>query len=111
MRILDFQKGLADPIARFRSERASSVSLGHGQGDVHVYAVHFDADGIIGTHPTGYCQLFLVVQGQGWVSGADGVRVRVAAGQGAYFELGEEHSKGSDTGMMAIMVQATQFKT
>jgi hypothetical protein len=31
------------------------------------------------------------------------------AGQGAYFAPGEAHSKGSETGMTVIMVQAEQL--
>lgn len=61
----------------------------------------------VGAHPTGFCQLFMVVQGTGWVAAEDGVRVELRAGQGAYFEQGEIHSKGSDAGMLAIMVQGT----
>ena len=109
MRAFDFKADSADPIELFDSERASGVSLGHGQGDVHVYAVHFGPNGIIGTHPTGFCQLFLVVQGEGWATGADGTRVQLSPGHGVFFERGESHSKGGDAGMMAIMVQATHL--
>jgi len=64
----------------------------------------------IGTHPTGFCQLFLIAQGAGWAAGADGKRMHLTAGQGVFFELGEEHAKGSDTGMVAIMVQTTHLE-
>lgn len=107
MRILDFGRDVSDPIAAFNSVDAASVSLGHGEGDVHVYSVHFAANSEIGPHPTGFCQLFLVVSGAGWVASADGKRVQIHSGQGAFFEKGEMHSKGSEPGMVAIMVQAT----
>lgn len=53
--------------------------------EFHVNAVHFESGGIIGTHPTGFCQLFLVAAGEGWAAGADGIKVQLAAGQGAFF--------------------------
>ena len=110
MRVFDFTTESADQIELFDSENALGVSLGHGQGDVHVYAVHFGPNGIIGIHPTEFCQLFLVVQGEGWAAGEDGKRVQLNPGQGVFFERGESHSKGGETGMMAIMVQATHLQ-
>ena len=105
MRVVDFSRERAEPIERFDSVAATSVHVGDGEGEAHVYSVHFDAGGRIGTHPAGFGQLFLVVEGSGWVAGEDGQRVELCAGQGAYIARGEQHSKGSDTGMSAIMVQ------
>jgi hypothetical protein len=74
-----------------------------------VHWVHIQAGGCIGAHQAGFGQLFLVVAGSGWVAGADGVRVAVNTGQGAYFERGENHSKGSESGLAAIMVQVADL--
>jgi len=109
VRVVEFKPELAEPIALFESVASSSVAVGHGSGEVHVYAVHFKANAHIGVHPTGFCQLFLVVQGSGWAAGEDGQRVNLGAGQGVFFERDETHSKGSETGMVAIMVQATRI--
>jgi len=109
MRLVEFTPELAEPISLFESVAASSVAIGHGSGELHVYAVHFGAHARIGVHPTGSCQLLLVVEGSGWAAGADGRRVNLRAGQGVWFESGETHSKGSETGMIAIMVQATRL--
>jgi quercetin dioxygenase-like cupin family protein len=105
VKIIDFSAERAEPIARFASVGASSVRLGDGHGEAHVYCVRFEPGGKIGEHPTGFGQLFLVVEGAGWVSGQDGVRVELMVGQGAYFARGELHAKGSDVGMTAIMIQ------
>jgi hypothetical protein len=109
MRVVEFTPELAEPILLFESVAASSIPIGDGSGETHVYAVHFNANARIGVHPTGCCQLFLVVHGSGWAAGEDGQRISLRAGQGAFFETGEMHSKGSDTGMIAIMVQATRI--
>ena len=63
------------------------------------------ADGIIGTHPAGSHQVLLVVAGSGWVSGSDGARLPVSAGQGVYWEPGEVHTTGSDNGLTAIALE------
>lgn len=55
-------------------------------------------------------QLFLVMDGSGWVAGADGSRVTLSAGQGAFFENGARHSKGSESGMTALMVQVSSLR-
>ena len=105
MKLVQFGKQASQRIDRFESNRASSSPVGHGEGEAHVYCLHIEEGGSIGRHPAGFGQLLLVVQGQGWCEGGDGVRVRLKIGEAAYFEKGEMHSKGSDTGMTAIMVQ------
>ncbi len=110
MRKIDFSPAHAKPIRLFDSVSVSEVGIGRGDGETHVYCLHFEPHGKIGEHQAGFDQLFLVVQGRGWASGADGRRVELSAGQGVYFERGELHSKGSDIGMMAIMVQATSIE-
>jgi quercetin dioxygenase-like cupin family protein len=109
MQIIDFSREHASPIELFESIAVSNVRIGGGQGEAHVYGVYFKAGGNIGEHPAGYAQLFLIVDGEGWAAGADGHRVPLLAGQGAYFAPGESHSKGSETGMTVIMVQAEQL--
>ncbi len=110
MRVIEFSRSSAQPIALFGSVAASSVRIGDGSGEAHVYCIYFEPGGFIGEHPTGFGQLFLVMEGAGWVSGADGSRVPLAAGQGAYFENGERHAKGTESGMTALMVQVSELQ-
>lgn len=107
--IVEFKAGAAAPIESFSSLSASAVTLGHGVGESHVYAVHVEPGGEIGPHPAGFDQLFLVVQGSGWVAGSDGIRHPLATLQGAFVPQGETHAKGSVAGMVAIMVQAARL--
>lgn len=60
--------------------------------------------GVIGAHPSSGHQVMLVVGGSGWVAGADGVRVPVTVGQGAYWVPGEMHTTGTDVGLTAIAI-------
>ena len=109
MRVVEFSRSVARPIDDFDSAQAASVHLASGRGDAHVYVIHFGPDGVIGEHPTGFCQLFLVTAGIGWAAGADGNRVALLPGQGARFDRGELHSKGGADGTVAIMVQVDAF--
>ncbi len=109
IRLVDFTPQHARAIEQFAASGASSVELAHGTGELHAYAIHVVPGGAIGPHPAGFDQLFLVVQGSGWVAGADGVRVSVGTHRGAFVPRGEVHSKGSETGMLAVMLQASAF--
>lgn len=110
MRTFSFSREHAEPIELYNSVAASSVRLGDGAGEAHVYCVHFEAGGQIGAHHAGPGQLFLVVAGEGWAAGADGKRVPLQTGQGAFFAPGELHSKGSGSSMTAIMVQVAALE-
>ncbi len=107
MRTLDFAALHGVPVEDLGSHSVTSVRLAQGDGESYVYCLRFEPGGAIGPHPTGFEQLFLVVDGAGWIAGADGRRQRLSVGHGAYLERGELHSKGSDEGMTAIMVQLT----
>ena len=107
MEILQFDASLAERIGwrPYEVRLASSIKLAEGAGEAHVYALYFDPGGEIGPHEAGFGQLFLPLSGSGWVAGDDGERVALAEGQAALFRRGETHSKGSETGMTAVMVQ------
>jgi len=67
--------------------------------------VRIEAGGIIDRHEAGFGQLWIVVDGRGWVAGSDEQRQEVSPGDVAFFERGEQHAKGSDHGMTAVMIQ------
>jgi quercetin dioxygenase-like cupin family protein len=105
MELIGFGNDPGTVITEFASHGAASIDLAHGDGDAHVYLLRIDPGGEIGTHEAGFGQLLVVVEGRGWIREADGPRVEVDAGQAAYFPRGTVHSKGSDHGMTAVMVQ------
>jgi quercetin dioxygenase-like cupin family protein len=83
----------------------SSVKLAAGDGEAHTYVLFFEPGGEIGPHEAGYGQLFVALSGEGWVAGGDGVRHALGSGETAFIARGETHSKGSETGLTALMVQ------
>lgn len=109
MRLIELSAVPTDPITLFDSVAASSQVLADGRGEFHAYYIRFEPGSHIGEHPTGFGQLFLVIAGAGWAMGADGQRIEVAAGQAVFFDRGEHHSKGSDSGMTVLMIQVTDL--
>jgi quercetin dioxygenase-like cupin family protein len=94
------------PITQFGSVAASV----HGvTREGHVVVIEIGPGGNLGRHRATVAQLFVVVRGSGWVSGADGERVAIAAGEAAVWEGGEEHESGSDGGMTALVVETERF--
>lgn len=105
MIILDFATRELRSILEFQSAGAASAELAAGAGDAHVHLVEIAAGGEIGPHVAGFGQLFVCIAGEGWAASADGVPAPLRHGQAAYFARGERHSKGSSTGLLALIVQ------
>lgn len=105
--ILRFDANVAEPIGArpYEVKLASSIKLAEGGGEAHAYVVHLEPGGEIGPHEAGFGQLFFAVAGNGWVAGGDGERVPLAEGEAAFIRRGEIHSKGSENGLKALMVQ------
>lgn len=107
MKILQLDASLAERIGSrpYEVRLASSIKIAEGAGEAHAYVLYFEPGGEIGPHEAGFGQIFLPLTGSGWVAGDDGERVALLEGQAALFRRGESHSKGSETGMTAMMVQ------
>ena len=109
MRILALDELPLAPITAYDSHGATGLEWASGSGDAHVHTLRFAPGGAIGPHPTGFAQILVPIAGAGWVSGSDAVRRPIRVGQAALFERGELHAKGSDTGMVALMVQVSDL--
>jgi quercetin dioxygenase-like cupin family protein len=95
-----------DGSIRDRSANAVISHIARTKSGTHVGVFHVGPGGVIGRHPASTPQLFLIVVGEGWVSGEDGERVALATGEGAFWSRGEDHESGGETGMTAIVVEA-----
>jgi len=109
IRLIDLSSTRAKAITQFDSRGATSIELAHGHGASHAYLVQLAPGGAIGPHPAGFDQVFMAIRGSGWVAASDGVRVAIGDNVAAVIARGESHSKGSETGMLAVMIQADHF--
>ena len=107
MRVIKPDAAVAELIGSrpYEVNLASSIKLAEGEGEAHAYLLFFEPEGEIGPHEAGFGQLFFAVAGAGWVAGGDAIRIPLATGQAALIDRGEVHSKGSDTGLTALMIQ------
>ena len=54
--------------------------------------------------------MFAVVRGTGWVSGGDGQREQISAGEAVLWEPGEQHESRSDEGMTVLVLEAESLE-
>jgi quercetin dioxygenase-like cupin family protein len=107
LRILRFEPSQAETIGPrpYDVKLTSSIALAKDGGEAQAYVLYFEPGGEIGPHEAGFGQLFVALSGDGWVAGADGTRMSLSEGEAAHVSRGEIHSKGSETGLTALMVQ------
>ena len=74
-----------------------------------VSCAYLSTEGMIGYHQATIPQLFLVVQGEGWVRSETSDETSIKAGQAAYWGRGEWHESGTETGMTVIIIEGFNF--
>lgn len=107
--LFNFGRDTATRIEVHDAVGAAQVKLGSSTGEAHLNIVYLEPGGLLGEHPAPTPQLFIVVDGNGWVSGDDGYRHTVSAGVGVFWSEGERHASGTDTGLSAVIMQARQL--
>lgn len=106
MKLFRFDAQVGRPITQYGSTNVTLSPILHFTGDAaHVVCMHIAAGGVIAYHQAMASQLFLVVQGAGWVRGEADEPVPIIAGQAAFWQEGEWHESGSQNGMMAIVIE------
>lgn len=106
MRIFRFDASAGRTIDQFGSVNLVMSPIQRGDGPFQLGCMHVGPGGLVGDHQAVGPQLFLVVNGSGWVRGQDSGRIPIAAGHAAFWTDGEWHESGSDTGMDVIVLEA-----
>ena len=75
-------------------------------GDIALNVLRYTGVSHLPQHPAGRPQLFVVLEGGGWVAGEDGQRQPIRAGEAVYWRNGDLHESGSEEGMVCLIVQA-----
>lgn len=105
MQLFRFDAAVGRPITQFNSHFVISPII-RTTNPARISCMHIGAGGVVGYHQATVPQLFLVVQGSGWVTSTDRVHHLITAEQAAFWDGGEWHESGSDDGMMVIVVEA-----
>lgn len=105
MKIFRFDPEVGKSIDAFDSSGfvISKIVQLFSQADVKI--AYLSAKGNIGFHQTAKDQLFVVVQGEGWVRGEAPERFPIHSGLAAFWQEGEWHESGTDNGMTAILIE------
>jgi len=106
MKIYRFDREVAHPITQFDSVNVAIGRVGRFDELFQVGCFHFEPGGVVGFHEATFPQLLMVVAGEGWVRGAEPERTPISPGQAAFWDTGEWHESGSETGMMAVVVES-----
>lgn len=104
-----FDRETASGIGAHGSVEAAHVKCGHSTGEAHLDIIYLDAGGRLGEHEAPTAQLFIVVDGQGWATGGDQHRRDLEVGDAAFWDQGEMHESGTDSGMTVVVMQALEL--
>lgn len=109
MRIYRFDAGVGEAIDLFGSEGFvfSKVVLLHDGAKISCF--HLSPNGKVGYHQAVTPQLFLVVNGQGWVRDETSAPIPIEAGRAAFWDADEWHEAGTDTGLTAIVIEGEEI--
>lgn len=106
MEIYRFDQEVGKQIGAFDSNfKMSRIGVYHGE--FHIGCMHLEANGLVGRHDAVTDQLFLVIEGEGWVSGASEEKISIRAGEAAFWIKRESHEAGTrNQTMKAIVIEA-----
>lgn len=109
MKLFRFDRDTGFPVDQHGSISAAFSYIVMTITEARVGCMYIEPGGLIGYHSAALAQVFLVVQGEGWVRGEEAERRRIAAGQAAFWQAGEGHESGSESGMTAIIIQSASL--
>jgi len=105
MRIFRFDAAVGRPLTEFGSHDVVITPIMRTKVGMQAAVMHIQPGGVVAYHPATWPQLFMIVQGEGWVRGTEPEHTPIAAGQAAFWVPGENHESGSETGMVAVVLE------
>lgn len=109
MKIYRFDAEVGKEIEQFGSVKAIVSKILHLESEAVISSIHIQAGGKLGYHQAVTPQLFLLVKGEGWVRGENDEQVPVREGQAVFWEQGDWHELGSESGMIAVVIEGIHF--
>ncbi|MED4280432.1 cupin domain-containing protein [Priestia megaterium] len=96
-------------VEKYQSHLATYVKMAQIKEAATIGYMYIEGEGTLGYHEAPIPQLFIVVEGEGWVTGENQKRIPIRRGEAALWEKGEWHTSGSETGMTAIVIQSEEL--
>ena len=105
MKLYRFELEIGKLITQYDSVNVSLTHIMKFQGNFFMVCMKLGEQGRVGYHPAANPQLFMVVEGDGWVLGEDQRRVAIKPGEAAFWQKDEWHSSGTETGLKALVIE------
>ncbi|MCM3183860.1 cupin domain-containing protein [Priestia megaterium] len=109
MKIYKFSKEHGKKVEKYQSYLATYVKMIHTNEAATIGYMYIEEEGTVGYHEAPIPQLFIVAEGEGWVTGENQKRISIKRGEAVLWEKGEWHTSGSETGMTAIVIQSEEL--
>lgn len=109
MRIYRVEPEYARIVTAFGSSGAKIAPILRNTSGCHVSYLKLTGGGELGLHPAVGEQVFLVLEGEGWVEDETGERVVIQAGEAAFWMDGENHRSGSEHGLTAMLIEGSEL--
>ena len=110
MKLLNFTKVEAKPVLNYDSISTAYNKITKIETPTNFEFMYVEANGLIGRHEAPVPQLFIVIEGEGWVQGENDEKVKLQKGEAVFWEKGESHVCGSQKGLTAIVIQSAELQ-
>jgi quercetin dioxygenase-like cupin family protein len=109
MKIFRFDPEIGTGADKFGSVKAIIAKVIDLESDAAVNVAYIRPMERIVSHQAAASQLFLLVEGEGWARNESEEIFSLREGQAMYWEEGEWHESGSETGMTAVIIEGINF--
>lgn len=111
MQILKFGKEEAKAVLNYDSIFTSYLKIIKTEDPASIGFMYVKENGLIGRHEAPIPQLFIVIEGEGWVQGEGEETVEIKTGEAVLWAKGESHVCGSSKGLRAVVIQSEELQT
>ena len=109
MKLYRFEKENGQEVHNYSSVSSFYTKIMKTVEPTNIGLMYIEKGGIIGYHEAPVAQLFIIVEGEGWIEGEDRNKIILQSGEGVLWKKGEGHSCGSDNGTTALVIQASHM--
>lgn len=108
MEFYKFSENSGKRISKFNSDFVMSHII-QTEKSTHVGCMYLEVNGVIGYHQAVVPQLFLIMNGEGYVRGDKEEYVKVQSGDAVFWKKDEWHETKTDTGLTAIVIESEEL--